>query len=266
MASKDIYRIDNYFIAIGSALLIVGLLSLALDPRNWSDVVIKKIENKTTHYSWDNRNGRTLEQIRLEKGAGYVVEDVVRGFPLIRLILIANGFVLLFIGYAYRSRENKVIAVWNALEHAGEARVDGLSVSLGLSRDFILKHLKDINARRQSAYIYDSRSDKIINARLQNEFLIFVDCANCGHKINEKVSLDLSNPPRCRYCGTGVSAEHLNNLKRDVLANMQAAPSAAAAAVADGSSGKINIAVLVALMIFFWPAAVIYLVKKKAFS
>lgn len=266
MAQKNIYKIDNYFIAIGYGLLILGLLSLVLDPRNWSDVVITEKTGTTTHYSWDNKNGRTLEQIRQEKGENFVVEDVVRGFPLIRSIMAANGLMLLIIGYGYRSREKKIISVWNALEHAGEARVEGLGVSLGLSREFILKHLKDINAQHQSAYTYDSASDKIINVRLQNEFLLFVDCANCGHKINEKVSLDLSNPPSCRYCGTSVSAEHLNKLKQDVLAGMQAAPAAAVAPAGGSSGGEINIGILVLLLIFFWPAAVFYVIKKKSFS
>ena len=262
MAKKDIYKIDNYFIAIGYTLLIFGLLSVALDPRNWSDIVIKETVDRTTRYSWDNKNGRTLEQIRQEKGERFVVEDVVRGFPLIRVIIIANGLILLVIGYAYRSREKKIISVWHALEHAGEAQVEGLRVSLGLSREFILTHLKDINAQQQSAYTYDSRGDKIINNRLQSEFLIFVDCANCGHKINEKVSLDLSKPPRCRYCGTGVSAEHLNKLKQDVLANMQTTP----AATTPMGGGELNIIILVVLLIFFWPAAVVYVIKKKTFS
>lgn len=259
MAKKNIYRIDNYFIAIGFGLLILGALSVVLDPRNWNDVVVKEAVGKTTRYSWTNKNGRTLDQIREGKGERFVVEDVVSGFPLIRSIMIANGLILLIIGYKYRSRENKIISVWNALEHSGEARVEGLGVSLGLTREFILRHLKDINAQRQWAYTYDSRSDKIINTRLQSEFLIFVDCASCGHKINEKVSLDLSNPPRCQYCGTSVSAEHLNKLKLDVLSGMQTAP--ATATVSGG--GEFTIVLLVVLLIFFWPGAVFYVVKKK---
>ncbi len=171
-----------------------------------------------------------------------------------------NGLVLLLIGYGYRSREKKIIPIGHALEHTGEAAVSGLAVSLGLSREFILRHLKDINAQQHSAYTYDSRSDKIINSRLASEYLVFVDCANCRRKINQKVSLDLSSPPQCKYCGTNFSADHLNKLKQEALASLR--PAAAAPAQAEG----INIVLLVVLLILFWPAAVFYVIKKKASS
>ena len=140
--------------------------------------------------------------------------------------------------------------------------MSGLAVSLGLPREFILRHLKDINAQQHSAYTYDSRSDKIINSRLASEYLVFVDCSNCGRKINQKVSLDLSSPPQCEYCGTSVSADHLNQLKQEALAGLRLAPAAAAPAQAEG----INIVLLVVLLILFWPAAVFYVIKKKALS
>lgn len=262
MTPREIYKIDNYFIAIGYALLIIGVLSVALDPLRWNDVVIKEKVGNKTHYTFDNKNGRTLEQIRQERGENYTVEESGRSFPLVRAVMIANGLVLLFIGYGYRAREKKIVAVWHALEHTGEANVEHLTVSLGLSREFILKHLKDINAQQQSAYTYDSRSDKIMNSRLQSEFLVFADCANCGHKINQKVSLDLSRPPRCQYCGSGVSAEHLNQLKQDALQSIRQS----AATVPAAAAGQINIVLLVVLLLIFWPAAVLYVVKKKAFA
>ncbi len=262
MARKDIYKIDNYFIAIGYTLLFLGALSTLFDPHMWSEVVIKETVDGKTRHTFEDKNGRTLEAIQKEKGERFVVEEIQREFPTVRAIMTINGLVLLLIGYGYRSREKKIISVWHALEHTGEAAVSGLAVSLGLSREFILRHLKDINAQQHSAYTYDSRSDKIINSRLASEYLVFVDCANCGRKINQKVSLDLSSPPQCEYCGTNVSADHLNQLKQEALASMRPAATAAAPAQAEG----INIVLLVVLLILFWPAAVFYVIKKKASS
>jgi DNA-directed RNA polymerase subunit RPC12/RpoP len=263
MARKDIYKIDNYFIAIGYTLFFLGALSILLDPHRWSEIVIKETVDGTTRHTFEDKNGRALDAIQKEKGERFVVAEIKREFPTLRAIMAVNGLVLLLIGYGYRSRERKIISVWHALEHTGEAAVSGLAVSLGLSREFILRHLKDINAQQHSAYTYDSRSDKIINARLASEYLVFVDCANCGRKINQKVSLDLSSPPQCEYCGTSVSAEHLNQLKQDELASMRSAATAPAAAGPAQTEG-INIVLLVVLIIFFWPAAVFYVVKKKS--
>jgi hypothetical protein len=253
MAKKDIYKIDNYFITLGYIFFFLGSISMALDPFLWNEISTATTNGNTTNYDFENKNGRTLEQIQQEKGAGVVVEE--RSFPYVRTIMAVNGLLLLIVGYTYRRRENKIISIWNAVEKSGEARVGDLTLSLGLTRDFILKHIKDINAQNQGAFTYDSRSDKLINNRLLSEFLVMVDCVSCGTKINQKVSLDLSNPPRCSYCGTGVPTDQLNKLKQEVVLSIQSTPASV--------SSDFNVAIFIALLIFFWPGAVFYVIKKK---
>ena len=233
--------------------MFIGGLGMALDPGLWNEVAIEKREGTTVTTSYEDKNGRSIEEIKKEKGEGYEISE--RSFPVVRSIMLINGIVLLAIGYYYRSRENKIISIWNALEHTGEAHVPSLSISVGVSRDFILNHLKDINAQQQAAFTYDSRSDKIVNNKLLAEFLVSADCVNCGNKITEKVSLNLSNPPRCQYCGTGVPADHLNKLKQEVLLTLQAP--------AEAGEKDFNIPVFILLLVFFWPGAIFYLVKKK---
>jgi len=181
MAKKDIYKIDNYFIRIGFTMLVIGGLGF-LDPSLYYDVTVSTNSGSQTNYTYEDKNGRTLDEIQREKGDQYVVTEW--SFPWVRTILVSNGFILVVIGYYFRSREKKIITVWNALDHAGEARVADLSINLGLPREFILKHLRDINAQTSGAFTYDSRSDKIINSRLLTEFLVMVDCVSCGIKCN----------------------------------------------------------------------------------
>jgi hypothetical protein len=254
MAKKDIYKIDNYFITWGYILFFVSSISMALDPFLWNEVSIRSVaSNGAYNYTFESKDGRSLAQIEQEKGPGFTVEE--RSFPYIRTFLAINGMLLLIVGYTYRGREKKIIAMWNAIERTGEARVGDLSLNLGLPREFILKHLKDINVQTQGAYSYDSRTDKIVNNRLLTEFLVLVDCVSCGNKINQKVSLDLSNPPRCNYCGTGVPADHLNKLKHEVLLSIQATPAPA--------TSEFSVGIFILLLVLFWPAAVIYVIKKK---
>jgi hypothetical protein len=254
MAQKDIYKIDNYFISLGWTMLVIGLLSIGFDPFVWNEIAVREGTEQSAKYTFESKSGRTLEEIQQEKGEGYIVEE--RSFPLVRSIIAANGFILLLIGYMYRSRENKIISVWRAIEHMGEARVADLSVMLGLPREFIIKHLKDINAQQQAVYSYDSRNDKILNSKLLAEFVILVDCENCGNKVNEKVSLALDTPPRCQYCGTGVSVDQLNKLKHEVMLNMQVVPVQ--------GKGQFNVGLFVALLIIFWPGAIAYMLIKKS--
>jgi DNA-directed RNA polymerase subunit RPC12/RpoP len=256
MAQKDIYKIDNYFISIGWIMLVIGGLSMAVDPFLWNEISITESKGETGSSTYfESKNGRTLEEIQLEKGEGFIVEE--RSLPIVRLALAANGLILLIIGYTYRSREKKIISVWNAIEHMGEARVADLSVMHGLPREFIIKHIKDINAQHHAVYSYDARHDKIVNSKLLTEFVVLVDCENCGNKINEKVSLSLTNPPRCQYCGTGVSVDELNKLKQEVMRSMQFIP------VSTGKS-EFNVGVFILLLIIFWPGAIAYVIIKKS--
>ncbi len=107
MPHKNIYQIDNYFIAIGWFLLVTGLLTVALDPFRWNDLVVKERSGNTTNYTFANKAGRTLEvarrDITRDKGERFTVENSNPGFPLVRLIFLLNGLILLGIGYTYRA-------------------------------------------------------------------------------------------------------------------------------------------------------------------
>lgn len=260
MAKKDIYKIDNYFVTIGLVFLIFGLITIFLDPRTYNEVAIRKDGadlaggGKQENYTFENKNGRSLDQIRIETKADEVTE---LGFPWVRTIIGANGLLLLIIGIIYRKRENKIIAVWNALDQTGEAKVDDLSRTLGLDRNFITKHLKDINAQQTSYYVWDQKSDRIVDGRLMKEFLVVVDCINCGSKVDEKVSFDLLSPPKCLYCGSLIAApQDLNKLKNDILQTRKD--------VDNSSKKEVNTVVLVVLLIFCWPAAIVYVIKQKS--
>jgi hypothetical protein len=247
MAKKNIYKVDNYCFAIGVLLLILGL-SIFVDPRTYNEVTIRQ----GTSYTFENKNGRTVDQIRTIAGADEVIES---RFPLIRSIIGVNGLIILSIGITYRRRENKIIAVWNALDRTGEAKVNDLAVSLGLDRAFITGHLKDINAQRGAYYVWDQGSDKIVDGKLMTDFLLVTECKSCGSKIDEKISFDQLSPPKCKYCGNPVSVPaDLNKLKQDILLTRD---------VATGDEKKFNVGIFVALLIFFWPGAIVYLVLHR---
>lgn len=260
MAKKDIYKIDNYFITIGAVFLIFSLVTIFLDPRTYYEVSIRKDDGevagggKQENYTFENKYGRSLDQIRKDTNADEVTE---LGFPWVRTIIGVNGLVLLTIGIIYRKRENKIIAIWNALDRTGEAKLDELATSLGLDRNFITQHLKDINAQQATYYIWDKAKDKIIDGKLKTEFLIIVDCKSCGSKVDEKVSFDLLTPPTCEYCGNPLAtSEDLNQLKKDLMATTEV--------VAAAVSKEFNVAVFVVLLVVFWPGAIFYVIKQKS--
>jgi hypothetical protein len=54
-----------------------------------------------------------------------------------------------------------------------------------------------------------------------------------------------------------VPVDHLNKMKQEVLASMQIQQSA------EEKGKEFSIPIFVVLLIFFWPGAIFYLVKKK---
>ncbi len=250
MAQKDIFKIDNYFIGIGIFLIIISAISIFADPRTYYDLTLMK----GSSFSFDNLDGRTIEDFKSSKGND--VEIIENGFPLIRTLVGLNGFILLAIGMYYRSIENKIINIWDALEVSGEAKVNNLSLSLGISRAFILNHLKDINAQKNVYYVLDVEHDKIVDGKLMAEYTVSGICTGCAQMISGKVSLHTAILPKCNYCGTPLSSDDLNKLKQDVLANRHLQQPIVA-------EGSFSVAAFVGLLIFFWPGAIVYLIVKK---
>ncbi|MFN3341724.1 MAG: hypothetical protein ACK40M_03445 [Flavobacteriales bacterium] len=224
--SKNIYRIDSLFITIGTIVTLISVLSIVFS-------------------AW------FFFQISGEYIPGFPVPS----FPSVKLFFTANGIILLTVGIVFRKQEKKIIRIWDALDTTGEARVNELAVSLGLSRDFVLKHLRTINMQPGAYYVWDEKSDKIIDGRLRTEFMMVQDCPGCGHTINAKVSLSESSTPKCSYCGTVVSTpENLNQHRKDILLNRP---------VVHPPQKEVNWIVFVILVFVFWPAALIYLISRR---
>ncbi len=247
---KDVFKIDNYLITIGIIFLIGGLLTTFADPRSYYDLNVQKESGSYTSVDYE---GRTLEEIQQEFGSNAIITPVEK--PFIRPIIAISGLLLLIVGIYYRKKENKIHSIWDALERTKEGKLRDLEVSLGLSRSFILDNLKHINAQLGAYYVYISAKDLIVDGRLMEQHTLSVTCTGCGHAIKQKVSLANLEKPICNYCGAPVPVAELSKLKKKVVNEF----------VWDSSSQKkdFNMAVFVVLLIFFWPAAIGYMVYKK---
>ncbi len=250
IAKKDVFKIDNYLITVGVFFLVVGLATTFLDPRTYNDLLVEKSPGS---YFFEDYNGRTREEVQQEMGSSVTVTVIEK--PLIRPIIGLSGLLLLIIGIYYRKKENKIHSIWDALERTKEGKLRDLEVSLGLKRSFILDNLKHINAQLGAYYVYISAKDMIVDGRLMEEHTLSVKCAGCGHSIKKKVSLANLEKPTCDYCGAPVPVSELSKLRKGVVNQF----------VWDNTSKKsdFNLVVFIPLLLFFWPAAIAYIVYKK---
>ncbi len=254
MAKKDIYKIDNYLISFGVVFLIIGLASTFMDPRTYNDLLIT--ENGSS-FSFEKYKGRTLEEVQNELGPN--VEISVIKPPLIRPVIAVSGLCLLIVGIVFRKKEKRIISIWDALEKTSEGRVQDMELALGLSRDFILGNLKHINAQQGTYYVYISDKDFIVDGKLLEEHVVSLNCAGCGHKISKKTTLANLEGLNCSYCGAPIQTEELTNIRNNIIEENSISQAA-------NKEGNFSVAIFILLLLFFWPAAIIYLAVKKGSS
>ena len=185
-------------------------------------------------------------------------EDDVVGIVLIsiHIFILVNGIIALIVGYKFRKKENKIIQIWEALQHTGETKVTDLCISHGFDRAFVLENLKHINRQKNMYFIFDSKTDKIVDGKLKTEYLVVEKCPGCGNTIDQKVTLDFAEPPKCKYCSTSISVDHLNELKQKVLLQREGL-------TREKTKKKFNNVVFILLLVFCWPVAIFYFLRKQ---
>ena len=174
---KDIHKIDNWLIRAGW-LVVIGLLFT---------------------------NGCTAAAD--DKG----VMDLASSMTTFAFAI--GAVVLLIAGYSIRRHENRVVAVWNILDHATEVSIAELERSTGFARPFIESALHTINRQPGSYYVFDPEADTIVDGRMRSRILVVKQCENCGANVNMQVSLDLPQAPTCGSCGSPVTTGDLNQIK-----------------------------------------------------
>jgi len=130
-------------------------------------------------------------------------------------------------------------------------------VSLGLNKDFILQNLKHINAQQNTYFVYLSDKDAIVDGRLLTEHIVAVNCRGCGSKSSQTLTLAALNTPACSYCGMSIEAGELSKMRHEILNKEENTVV---------TKSGFSVPIFIALLIFFWPGALIYLAIKKSGS
>lgn len=221
MAKKDIHKIDNVLLGAGSVLLI-AILAVTCLLTFYSDSIHPQIS------FWD------------------------RFFSDSTLLIVAP---LLLVGQIIRYRENKIINIWDILEHSNILTMQSLELNTGFKRDFIHQAIILINKRSDTFYVWDSNTDIIMDGCLHALSIATIHCDSCGANIRELQST--KQTPVCPYCGTLLSVEikpiNSESTRTNTLTSMNQVET------------KFSILLCILLLIIFWPAAILYTLWKAGF-
>ncbi len=182
------------------------------------------------------------------------------------LMLFLPAMVFLLIGYSFRRKEQVTSAIMHKMKITPEAPVADLMKSSGISRRAVEQALLLINRRGLGYYILEGEPEKIIDGRLHRTMVLVDRCDSCGSAISQSFPASQAALPLCPYCGTPVGIDRWNDMRNRALEDIrkQDAPSnqtgniAPMQAVSAPARKTFSLPVFILLLLFFWPAAIIY--------
>ncbi|HOP65393.1 MAG TPA: hypothetical protein PK358_10080 [Spirochaetota bacterium] len=225
----DIYKIDNIMIKAGYIFLFFFI---------------------TTAYS-------TFSDVSSGKPFDY------ESLPVL-LFLGGGAAAMLSVGYYYRNVENRVNSILKILTIASEVSLTELQRSTCFSVKSIEDALVIINKKLPYYYVLDSNSGMISDGRLKTRLVRVESCSGCGRVINQDFPVSPDTVPVCPYCGAPFKIEKWNSLKREAISDIQKSDP-----LRDDDIQHIvypenfSWLLFIILLIFFWPAAIVYYIHKS---
>jgi hypothetical protein len=223
IAKYDIYKLDNYLIKFGYILLIVSIISLIAS----NPVKLIEQEESYSHLS-------------------------IPGF------LFLGSTFMLYYGYLIRKKENRINSILRNFEIAREISVPELLQNSEFTEEHLKEAIQVINSRGLGYYVWNRSTRTIADGRLMRRMVFVDNCSSCGKIIGKKFPLVMDHLPECPYCGSPLDIDQWNSLKIKELDKIDSEPSKQEHLF---KKKPLNIVLLIVLLIFFWPAAIIYIYK-----
>jgi hypothetical protein len=176
--------------------------------------------------------------------------------PLVAIAVLAPVGLLLA-GSSMRRREKQIVAIWELLRQNAEIQVPPLVANSDFARADLDRAVRFLNNRGLDHYIWDRESDTIRDARLQTRHLHVEVCDACGVKIALDVPVAFHELPTCTHCGDPISAEALQERKREAIDALRAEHRVENAS-GIGLAEDFSIPVFLLLLCVFWPGAIFY--------
>lgn len=174
------------------------------------------------------------------------------------LLAMACPIVLLVVGMHMRRKEKLLLELWRMIEARGQMSVDQLLSMTSLRRKQLGAAIRRINQFGNGLLLWDKRNHVVRDGRVKVHSLTHSQlCGSCGGSVNIEIRSSESHYA-CPYCGSGLDSELINPLLGELQQRQELARPAAQLA-----SAKIDLGVFVVLLVFFWPAAIVYAIHKN---
>ena len=264
---KDIHKIDNVLLAAAKILAIValfggGCISLPLGAGIAMEAGHKIVDSKggvrydfsstTAEQKAANNPGADIRPIKNSTRQLFLASII--GINLLVWVAVLGLYLT---GRRIRKKEDKIIALWNALERSQELSLAAIERSMAMDRAFVLESVELLRRRHLAYYVVDTQNDTVVDMAVYEKSLAVDKCPSCGAAFKERLSFSGDAPPQCPYCQAGV-AEDLWQRQRDRMLERVTHYQRG------GNESEFSIGKFIVLFMLFWPAALAYAVKKHS--
>ena len=160
-----------------------------------------------------------------------------------------SAAILFFVGYAYRTTENKLVRLTDIIVGEGSIRLSDLSELSGVPLDKLRKLIAAIE--KYNWPLIKLEKDRV-GLFVGGSVELANQCHSCGASSNHTIQLH-SSAPQCSYCGAPVDGEKIAEATKDLYDR------ARLLCTHQTSKKVMNVPLLIILFFMFWPAALIYL-------
>ncbi|MCB1159947.1 MAG: hypothetical protein KDK45_20775 [Leptospiraceae bacterium] len=189
----------------------------------------------------------------------------LKKFGIIFLIGGGAGIAFLIVGLYIRKIEEKALSVYHILEKSFEAPIKDILYSTGLDEKGLSRVIQVLNSRGLTSLIWDSQAERIVDSRLKTQLIFVERCPSCGNYVNQKVSLDLNFGNICSYCNNPFPVHYLNELKLERIEKMKKEDWKNKQTVSEKKQSEFSLIIFFLLSILFFPAAIVYAIRKGGF-
>ncbi len=160
-----------------------------------------------------------------------------------------SAAILFFVGYAYRTTENKLVRLTDIIVGEGSIRLSDLSELSGVPLDKLRKLIAEIE--KYNWPLIKLEKDRV-GLFIGGSVELANHCHSCGASSNHTIQLH-SSTPQCSYCGAPVDGEKIAEAKKELYDR------ARLLCTHQTSKKVMNLPLLIILFFVFWPAALFYL-------
>ncbi|MFK7888167.1 MAG: hypothetical protein AB8G16_15005 [Gammaproteobacteria bacterium] len=199
--------------------------------------------------------------------AGRLITESYFGFSrwLMFFVVALAPVAMLWIGYAIRRRENRILDVGRVLARHHTVPIRDLCEMSGFSPERLREAVAVLNRKLAAGLSWQEEHGLVTRFEMQSlgSLSHAQRCESCGASVTVDVDASTSAADlRCTYCHGALDGQHISTLQMQLRQPKIQTFAAVPAAPAKAAPKRFSMLVFVLLAVFFWPGAVIYAVVR----